>query len=213
MKQTRFIIQFYSLMLLFGHSVNAQIRTIDIHGSIVNRTFSDDNDDKKGAVVKVNKKEELPSSENEEMNKNKYYFFENKKRKQEFYPPLRKMQATSGYGYRHHPVVGGIKFHSGVDLKAYYETVYSIADGIVEKCGYDDVSGNYIIINHGKIKTGYCHLSRFLKNVGDIVKGGSAIGISGNTGRSTGPHLHFGVKYFEKNINPALLSFIFKSDF
>ena len=121
-----------------------------------------------------------------------------------FYAPLKTIIPTSHYGWRKHPVTGDTKFHTGIDLKAYYEPVYSIADGVVSFTGYGAVEGNYVVINHGQVSSVYCHLSKLLFAAGDTIKAGEVLGISGNTGRSTGPHLHFGVRWRESDqkLNP-----------
>ncbi|MGJ7030873.1 murein DD-endopeptidase MepM/ murein hydrolase activator NlpD [Niabella hirudinis] len=122
-----------------------------------------------------------------------------------FYAPLKNMAATSGYGWRRHPVTGQRKFHWGIDLKALYESVYAVADGVIKKAGWGDVEGYYVVMGHGDAETIYCHLSRLFCSPGDTLKGGTALGISGNTGRSTGPHLHFGMRYKSLAVNPLKL--------
>lgn len=111
---------------------------------------------------------------------------------------------TSPYGVRNHPVYGGQKMHNGVDFKAGYENVYSVLDGIVSEAGWDDKGGgNYIKIRHSdKYETSYLHLSAIYYRVGESVRAGYIIGKSGNSGTSTGPHLHFAVKEFGKFVNP-----------
>lgn len=122
-----------------------------------------------------------------------------------FYRPLKDLKYTSGYGWRTHPVTGNSKFHSGIDLKAWYEPVYAVADGIVTKAGWGNAEGFYVVINHGGAETIYCHLSKLLCSQGNTLSGGTVLGISGNTGRSTGPHLHFGLKYDNEHVDPANL--------
>lgn len=122
-----------------------------------------------------------------------------------FYPPLKRIIPTSQFGWRKHPVTGEIKFHTGIDLKAYYEPVYCIADGVVSFAGQGDIEGNYVIIDHGQVSSVYCHLNKSLCKTGEVIKAGKVLGISGNTGRSTGPHLHFGVRWIDRRVNPGLL--------
>lgn len=116
--------------------------------------------------------------------------------------PLNHIVLTSRFGYRVHPVIGGIKFHNGIDLSAYNTNVYSVLHGTVVVSSYDDEIGNYVVINHGLYETIYGHLSVRYVEVGDLVKAGSIVGISGRTGRVTGEHLHFIVKYQGQSINP-----------
>lgn len=120
-------------------------------------------------------------------------------------PLAGKMIITSSYGTRVHPISGARKMHSGIDLKAYYENVHSVMDGIVTAAGWDPRGGgNYIKIRHfNRFETAYLHLSQIYYRVGERVKAGFILGRSGNTGNSTGPHLHFSVKEFGQSINPA----------
>jgi|SRR5690554_2378877 len=120
-------------------------------------------------------------------------------------PLKNKLSVTSPYGMRIHPISGTSKFHNGIDLAAHYENVYCVMDGIVTETGWDDKGGgNYIKINHfGRFETAYLHLSEIYYRAGERVKAGFIIARSGNTGNSNGPHLHFSVKEFGKNINPT----------
>ncbi len=120
--------------------------------------------------------------------------------------PLRnKITITSSYGLRTHPIFGTKKMHNGIDLKANYENVYSVMDGIVTASGWDSKGGgNYIKVKHfNRFETSYLHLSEIYYHVGEKVNAGFIIGKSGNSGNSTGPHLHFSVKEYGKSINPA----------
>jgi len=111
---------------------------------------------------------------------------------------------TSGYGSRIHPIFGSLKMHTGIDLKANYEDVHAVLDGIITESGWDSKGGgNYIKIKHfNRFETSYLHLSEIFYKVGKKVRAGFIIGKSGNTGNSTGPHLHFAVKEFGQSINP-----------
>ncbi|WP_169306872.1 M23 family metallopeptidase [Pedobacter polaris] len=117
--------------------------------------------------------------------------------------PLNRIYLTSGFGYRTHPVTGERnKFHSGIDLNARTDTVYSILHGVVKETGYNSIIGNFIRITHGNYTSIYGHLSyRFVKP-GDLVASGTPVGISGATGRVTGEHLHFSIKYKDQFLNP-----------
>ncbi|NLM22366.1 MAG: M23 family metallopeptidase [Peptococcaceae bacterium] len=112
---------------------------------------------------------------------------------------------TSPYGYRRNPFGGRSKeFHDGVDFAANYGTpVYATADGIVSFAGWDYGYGRKIVINHGNgIITFYGHNSKLLVSTGAKVKKGDMIAYSGNTGRSSGPHLHYGAYVNGKSVNP-----------
>ena len=113
---------------------------------------------------------------------------------------------TSDFGERFHPIFQIETLHAGIDLRANYEVVNSIANGIISKEGYDKRAGNYIVIQHGNgIESIYCHLSKFLFKPGDLVFAGDRIAISGATGAATAPHLHFAVKENGKFIDPKPL--------
>ena len=137
------------------------------------------------------------------------YDFVNKPREKNFskivMPLNREISITSPYGTRMHPIFGASKFHNGIDLAANYENVYSVLDGIVTETGWDNNGGgNYIKVNHfNRFETAYLHLSEIYYRVGEFVKAGFIIAKSGNSGNSTGPHLHFYVKEFGQNINPT----------
>lgn len=120
-------------------------------------------------------------------------------------PLNREISITSPYGIRTNPIFGASKFHNGIDLVANYENVYSVLDGIVTETGWDiNGGGNYIKIKHfNRFETAYLHLSEIYYRVGEYVKAGFIIAKSGNSGNSTGPHLHFSVKEFGQSINPT----------
>jgi len=102
---------------------------------------------------------------------------------------------SSGYGYRTHPISGVRTFHNGIDIAAPTGTaVYAYASGTVISVSQDNTLGMYIAIDHGNgLVTRYLHLSKFNVSKGDKVKTGDRIGSVGNTGYSTGSHLHFEV--------------------
>ena len=119
--------------------------------------------------------------------------------------PLKSIKVTSPYGYRHDPITGKQSWHNGLDLRAKNEPAYAMMDGIVEKVGYDNRSGNYVTLRHGKFYISYCHLSSIIVRKGESVFPGIIVGVTGNTGRSTGSHLHLTCKKDGKSINPAIL--------
>ncbi len=114
--------------------------------------------------------------------------------------------STSSYGYRTHPVTfEKLDFHPGLDLATEIGTaVMTTADGKVISTKYDANLGLYIKIDHGNgFKTLYGHLRRFAVEKGDIVSRGELIGNSGNSGRSTAPHLHYEVRHYNQHQNPS----------
>ncbi|MBI1403258.1 MAG: peptidoglycan DD-metalloendopeptidase family protein [Porphyrobacter sp.] len=118
--------------------------------------------------------------------------------------PLEGSHLTSGYGMRTHPVLGGRRKHTGIDLAAPSGTpVYATADGIVGRADWFSSYGLFISIDHGAdMETRYAHLSRLAVAAGDNVKKGDLIGYVGSTGRSTGPHLHYEVRIDGLAVNP-----------
>jgi len=119
--------------------------------------------------------------------------------------PLDTLVVTSAYGYRIDPFTRKRKMHSGMDFRASSDKVYAMMPGRVLKVGYDKVSGNYITLQHGSITVSYCHLSQVLKNKNELVTVGEVVGITGNTGRSTGEHLHLTCKIKGRAIDPSLI--------
>ena len=119
--------------------------------------------------------------------------------------PLKSIKVTSPYGYRRDPFTGKLSWHNGLDLRAKNEPAYAMMDGIVEKIGYDNRSGNYVTLRHGNFYISYCHLSSIIVRKGEYVYPGIIVGVTGNTGRSTGNHLHLTCKKDGKSINPAIL--------
>lgn len=115
--------------------------------------------------------------------------------------PLKSMYVTSPFGPRKkHPVTGLPAFHSGVDLRAHYEPAKAIAKGKVREARTMGGLGNTVVIDHDTYLTVYGHLSQYKVKVGDVVQAGQTVAITGNTGRTTGPHLHFEVRTSNLNV-------------
>ena len=119
--------------------------------------------------------------------------------------PLDTLLVTSPYGYRIDPFTRKRKMHSGMDFRASSDKVYAMMPGRVLKVGYDKISGNYVTLQHGSITVSYCHLSQVLKNKNELVTVGEVVGVTGNTGRSTGEHLHLTCKIKDKKVNPMVI--------
>ena len=119
--------------------------------------------------------------------------------------PLKKIIVTSPYGRRKDPFTGKRSNHKGLDLRARNEEVYAMMSGEVIKVSSDKRSGNYVSIRHGDYIVSYCHLSKALVKKGAQVLPGEVVAISGNTGRSTAPHLHITATYGKKHIDPNIL--------
>jgi hypothetical protein len=105
-------------------------------------------------------------------------------------------EITSGFGYRHSPFSGRSTRHEGVDISLERGTkIRAPGDGIVVKAEYDGAYGWVVDLAHaGTVITRYAHLSRAVVKVGQQVRRGQVIALSGSTGRSTGPHLHYEVR-------------------
>ncbi|MDE6648642.1 MAG: M23 family metallopeptidase [Muribaculaceae bacterium] len=112
---------------------------------------------------------------------------------------------SSGYGYRRDPIYGTAKFHEGLDFAAATGTpVFATADAVVEVAERKDSYGNCIDLNHGyNYMTRYAHLSQILVKQGQHVKRGEMIGKVGSTGKSTGSHLHYEVRFKGEPQNPV----------
>jgi murein DD-endopeptidase MepM/ murein hydrolase activator NlpD len=117
-------------------------------------------------------------------------------------PPLDELKVTSPFGYRIHPISGKTSHHSGVDFAARSDPVFNVLDGWVKETGKHMLLGKYIRIAHGEVETIYGHLSHILVSPRDTVMAGQPIAITGSTGRVTGKHLHFSVKFNGKFLDP-----------
>jgi len=122
--------------------------------------------------------------------------------------PLKQLRLTSAYGYRVHPVTGKYAFHAGVDLRAHADTVFAVMDGEANTVAYDNLLGLHITLQHAAVSSVYGHLSQAFVLPGKQVKSGDPIGITGSTGRVTGEHLHFSIRYGTLYINP--LTFLYQ---
>lgn len=123
-----------------------------------------------------------------------------------FIEPLNNnLVVTSHYGYRPHPVTGRYRLHQGIDFRAAIGTrVYASKTGRVTFAARKGGFGKTVVIQHDDdFTTWYGHLSRIIVSTGDIVRQGQVIGLSGNTGISTGPHLHFEIRYKGRSENPV----------
>lgn len=125
-----------------------------------------------------------------------------------FTSPMADGKITSSFGYRPNPFTGGISFHPGVDLRASTGTpVMAARDGTVLETGTLEIYGLFVIINHdGGYQSVYAHLDEILVSEGQIVDAGDRIALSGNSGVSTGPHLHFEIRRNGKPADPSRLT-------
>lgn len=119
-------------------------------------------------------------------------------------PMTRKTWVTSPFGMRFHPVHKEWRMHNGVDLEGDTgDDIVAARSGTVIKAAYHKSMGNYVTIDHGDGYTSiYMHMTHDVVSVGDWVNAGEKIGECGSTGVSTGAHLHFGIYYNGKAVNP-----------
>jgi len=120
--------------------------------------------------------------------------------------PLESIIVTANFGTRKHPVTKKKQFHRGLDLRAKRKTpIYATADGVVKYVQSKNI-GNYgrmIILSHNYgFETVFAHLIKTKVKIGDIVNKGDIIGLTGNSGRSTGPHLHYEVRFASRVFSP-----------
>ncbi len=120
--------------------------------------------------------------------------------------PIKYNGITSKFGYRTHPTLNRREFHRGSDMRAKMKTkVYATADGVVEYAGFHKKSGfgNLIILQHNYgFKTYFGHLNKVVIKSGKYVRKGDLIAYTGNTGMSSGPHLHYEVRFIGRALNP-----------
>lgn len=121
-------------------------------------------------------------------------------------PDKSKYRLSSSFGYRSDPFTGRSKRHTGVDFAMKPgNRLYATGDGVIESVKFELFGyGNQVVIDHGfGYKTRYAHMSTISVVEGMKVKRGECIGLSGNSGRSSGPHLHYEVLYKDNHVNPA----------
>ncbi|MCK9454366.1 MAG: M23 family metallopeptidase [Sulfurimonas sp.] len=120
--------------------------------------------------------------------------------------PIRYNGITSNYGYRIHPTLNSKELHRGLDMKAAMNTpVYATADGLVEWAGFHEKSGfgNLVIVEHNYgFKSYFAHLNKVVIKSGSFVKKGDLIAYTGNSGMSSGPHLHYEIRFIQRPVNP-----------
>jgi len=120
------------------------------------------------------------------------------------WPVSESARVSSPFGERYHPVLGMRRMHTGVDLSVPTGTAVSaVAEGVVRRASEDAVNGRVLVLDHGRgVTTAYCHNSELVVRVGERVKRGQLIARSGNTGRSTGPHLHYQLELASRPMDP-----------
>lgn len=206
MSNTRILIAL--LLLLSGNHAKAQFNTVSCPGNrykVVEENLSRTTN---GTEVTL----ESITSENEKSVPDKVSLSSTDTKKKEQVArylsvcyPLSSIKINSPYGFRTDPFTGKRKFHNGIDLHAQSAKVFAMMQGKVVAVGQDKVSGKYVTLQHGNFTVSYCHLSQIFVSQGQAVLSGDVVGITGNTGRSTGEHLHITCKYKGHSINPSII--------
>lgn len=121
------------------------------------------------------------------------------------FPIKKPLRISSGFGMRYHPIYKKRKFHTGIDIpKTKGTPVYATGNGIVVRKGYCSGYGNYIEIEHvSGFRSFYAHLSKTIVSIGDTVSVATQIACVGNSGVSTGSHLHYEIRKGKRYLNPA----------
>jgi murein DD-endopeptidase MepM/ murein hydrolase activator NlpD len=191
-------------------AINKEIREMGIGGSpIIDTTFtssnvalSDDYSLTLNKIIQLKGKIEFDYDTHEELKdlvqlKDELYLST-----PSIYPAYGRI--SDPYGWRTHPITGKRSFHNGLDIGNIKGTpIYAAADGKITSTGQQKYFGKFIAITHQfGYQTNYAHLNRILVKEGDEVKRGQIIAEMGNSGRSTGSHLHFEVLRYNKYRNP-----------
>ena len=205
MSNTRIVIAL--LLLLSGNHVKAQFNTVSCPGNRYKVTVEN-------PTRTTNETEVTPESITSENGKSvpdkvALSSADTKKKEQvarylSVCYPLSSVKINSPYGYRKDPFTGKRKFHNGIDLHARSAKVFAMMQGRVLKVGQDKVSGKYVTLQHGSFIVSYCHLSQISVSQGQAVLPGDVVGITGNTGRCTGEHLHISIRHNGEHINPRI---------
>lgn len=206
MSNTRIVIAL--LLLLSGNHVKAQFNTVSCPGNRYKVAVEN-------PTQTTNEAEATPesiASENEKSVPDKVSLSSADTKKKEQVVrylsvcyPLSHIKVNSPYGYRKDPFTGKRKFHNGIDLHARSDKVFAMMQGRVIAVGQDKVSGKYVTLRHGDFTVSYCHLSRVSASKGQTVKAGDVVGITGNTGRSTGEHLHITIRHKGEYVDPRII--------
>ncbi len=116
------------------------------------------------------------------------------------------VRVSSPFGWREHPVLSKRRFHEGVDLAVPVGTpIHAVGAGSVSRARADAVNGRYLVVDHGHgVTSAYCHNSALHVQKSQQVDKGELVADSGNSGRSTGPHLHFGLRIHGRAVDPAV---------
>ena len=204
-------------VLLMADPVSEKIRSAGFGGT--NRYEELESLDDAGLVVNVTQKMDMLTKklyiQSESFNQ-VVGFFKNHEDMLDHLPAIQPISnndlkhTASGYGSRIDPVYGTVRFHYGMDFTCDIGTpVFATADGTVADVGWEQGYGMTVEIDHGYgYRTRYCHLSSYRCKRGQVVKRGELIALSGSTGKSTGPHVHYEVVQRGQKVNPVNFYFM-----
>ncbi len=192
-----------SLIEMTGIKVNeVAANNSKLRNAIIDKAHDDADNHQGGAFIPVDDQDEF----NRDFDKEVSYLMQLEKVISSFpiASPMGRYWVSSEYGTRIDPIRSRVAMHSGIDLVSQDKSkVYSSAPGVVKFAGAFGAYGNFIEIDHGSgITTRYGHLSTISVKRGDKVARGQTIGIQGSSGRSTGTHLHYEVRYNNKSYDP-----------
>lgn len=161
------------------------------------------NADMKTLLDKAKQEEGAVSDKIEELES--AYDLAEERKNQVWLHPMKGAVCSSPYGYREHPVEGGQKFHSGVDLVRPSGTpIIATRSGTVTIATYSEINGYHVKLDHmDGYESCYLHMSNFNVKQGQFVFAGQVIGYCGQSGATTGVHLHFGIFNNGETVNPA----------
>ena len=204
-------------VLLMADPVSDKVRSAGYSGT--NRYEALESLDDAGLVVNVTQKMDILTKrlyiQSESFNQ-VVNFFKNHEDMLDHLPAIQPISnkdlklTASGYGSRIDPVYGTVRFHYGMDFTCDTGTpVFATADGTVVSTDWEQGYGMTVEIDHGYgYRTRYCHLSSYRSRVGQKVKRGELIALSGCTGKSTGPHVHYEVVQRGQKVNPVNFYFM-----
>jgi murein DD-endopeptidase MepM/ murein hydrolase activator NlpD len=205
--QVKIVVIAAAILSIACLSAQAQFNTIYLKHKLQELAAEKIMEETAGAHAEETK--QIQGTKSINLDEKEQYVLNGMNRRQNLALPIDELTVTSPYGYRNDPFTGKRKFHKGIDLDADFHYVYSVMPGKVLKSGKNRELGEFVQVEHGEFVTTYGHLFQRLVEAKQFVEAGQSIGVSGSTGRSTGEHLHFGMSFNGKSIDPMpILNYI-----